>query len=93
MFALFDFLRMTDQDKEDFIRRYIHWQQNGLDLEERNPLVLNFGADMALNYPQIRYYLTEGACACYIKLSYGNLRIVVISIPLLSNRKGNKTEM
>ena len=46
--------RMTDQDKEDFIKRTIDWQQNGLDLDKRNCLVLNFGSALNLNYPQIR---------------------------------------
>ena len=51
---LFVSLRMTDQDKEDFMKRIIDWQQNGLDLDKRNCLVLNFGSDLKLNYPQIR---------------------------------------
>ena len=60
---LFVSLRMTDQDKEDFIRRTIHWQQNGLDLDNQNCLILNFGADLVLSYPQIRkfiFYDTQG---------------------------------
>ena len=52
--VVFVSLRMTDQDKEDFIKRTIQWQQNGLDLDKRNCLVLNFGSDLMLNYPQIR---------------------------------------
>ena len=51
---LFVSLRMTDQDKEDFIKRTIQWQQNGLDLDKQNCLVLNYGSDVVLNYPQIR---------------------------------------
>ena len=50
---LFVSLRMTDQDKEDFMKRIIDWQ-TGLDLDKRNCLVLNFGSDLKLNYPQIR---------------------------------------
>ena len=45
---------MTDHDKENFIKRIIDWQQNGLDLDKRNCLVLNFGSDLKLSYPQIR---------------------------------------
>ena len=48
---------MTDQDKEDLIKRTIHWQQNGLDLDKRNCLILNFGADLMMNYPQIRKFI------------------------------------
>ena len=46
--------RMTEQDKENFIKRIIDWQQTGLDLDKRNCLLLNFGSDLDLNYPQIR---------------------------------------
>ena len=66
---------MTDQDKEDFIRRYIRWQQNGMDLEKRNPLVLNFGSEVALNYPQIRYYISHMVFGIYTQLSCCNFRV------------------
>ena len=55
IFVLFVSFRMTDQDKEDFIRRVIAWKENGLDLDKRTCLTLNFGSDVVLDYPQIRW--------------------------------------
>ena len=47
-------MRMTDEEKKKYFRDIILWQQEGLDIEKQHCLFINFGADMKLDYPQIR---------------------------------------
>ena len=46
--------RMTGEERMKFFRDFILWQQEGLDIEKQHCLLINFGVNMKLRYPQIR---------------------------------------
>ena len=45
---------MTGEERMKFFRDFILWQQEGLDIEKHHCLLINFGVNMKLRYPQIR---------------------------------------
>ena len=45
---------MTDDEKNKFFRDFILWQKEGLDIDKYHCLLINFGANMKFEYPQIR---------------------------------------
>ena len=44
---------MTDEEKKEYFRDFILWQQKGLDIEKQHCLLINFGVNMNFEYPQI----------------------------------------
>ena len=46
-------IRMTDEEKKEYFRDFILWQQKGLDIEKQHCLLINFGVSMNFEYPQI----------------------------------------
>ena len=50
-------IRMTDEEKKEYLRDFILWQQKGLDIEKQHCLLINFGVNMNFEYPQIRMTL------------------------------------
>ena len=50
-------IRMTDEEKKEYFRDFILWQQKGLDIEKQHCLLINFGVNMNFEYPQIRMTL------------------------------------
>ena len=49
--------RMTDKETFKFIRDFLLWQQEGLDIEKHHCLFINFGVNMNIQYTQIRSVL------------------------------------
>ena len=45
---------MTDEERNEFFRDFILWQNEGLDIEKQHCLFINFGVKMKFEYPQIR---------------------------------------
>ena len=45
---------MTEEERMQFYRGFILWQQEGLDINKYHCLFINFGVNMSLQYPQIR---------------------------------------
>ena len=49
---------MTDEERFQVFRDFVLWQQEGLDIEKKHCLFINFGVNMKFEYPQIRRVIT-----------------------------------
>ena len=48
------FIRISDEEKKNYFRDFILWKQEGFDIDKKHCLFFNFGANLKLEYPQIR---------------------------------------
>ena len=51
---MFFLLRVTDKEKNKFFRDFIYWKEEGLDIDKYHCLLINFGAHLQFDNPQIR---------------------------------------
>ena len=58
------YVRMTDQEKNEYFHDFILWQQEGLDIEKQHCLFINFGVNMKFEHPQIRRVITIFIFSC-----------------------------
>ena len=45
---------MTGKETNNFLRDFILWQQNGMNIEKQHCLFINFGSNMMFESTQIR---------------------------------------
>ena len=45
---------MSDEEKQKYLRDFIFWQQDGLNIENQHCLFINFGVNMKFPTTQIR---------------------------------------
>lgn len=45
---------MTDEQQNKYVRDFILWQREGLDIEKQHCLFINFGVNIKFGYTQIR---------------------------------------